>query len=78
MISLKVYEASWCGPCQRSHQLLKTIDNIPIEYIDISSSGRRGILGLPTIEIYKDGEVIDKIIGEIGIEDINKLKKLND
>ena len=78
MISLKVYEASWCGPCQRSHQLLTKLNDIQIKYIDIDSCGRKGITNLPTIEIYKDGSLIDKIVGELEQEDIQKIQKLNE
>lgn len=74
-ISIKVYEASWCKPCQRTRALLEKVDNpsIDIQFYDIEKVGRKGITNLPTIYISKNGEEIDKIIGELYEEDIEKI-----
>jgi thioredoxin 1 len=64
--------AEWCGPCLR---LAPTIDAIAAEYegraivgklnVDESPNtpGRYGIRGIPTLLLFRDGQVVDQIVG---------------
>ena len=64
--------AEWCGPCRR---LAPTVDAIATEYdgrvavakmnVDENPSipGRFMIRGIPTLLIFKNGELVDQIIG---------------
>lgn len=61
------YWADWCGPCK---QLAPVLDRLADRYageIDIvkmdtvdqpKTAAQRGVMGLPTIEIWKDGQVV--------------------
>lgn len=64
--------AQWCGPCRKLTPLLEQIqtefkDEIKIFKIDadknINSSKEYGISSLPTILIFKDGEVKEIMAG---------------
>ncbi|MBB4920448.1 thioredoxin [Streptosporangium saharense] len=64
--------AEWCPPCR---MIAPVLDEIETEYGDrvtiakINSddypeiSARYGVLGLPTLNLYKDGEVVRQIVG---------------
>ncbi|NOT33510.1 MAG: thioredoxin [Candidatus Eisenbacteria bacterium] len=64
--------APWCGPCR---QIAPTIDQLAIEYqgklkvvkvnVDenIETGGRYGVVGIPTLLIFKGGEVVEKLVG---------------
>ncbi|MFF4416486.1 thioredoxin [Streptosporangium sp. NPDC001559] len=64
--------AEWCPPCR---MIAPVLDEIDAEYGDrvtiakINSddhpeiSARYGVLGLPTLNLYKDGEVVRQIVG---------------
>jgi len=73
--------AEWCGPCRR---LAPTVDALATEYdgratvakmnIDENPNipGRLMIRGLPTILIFKNGELADQIMGLAPKEEIAK------
>ena len=64
--------ATWCGPCK---MLAPTIDAIATEYKDRAVVGkvdvdeneaiarRFGIMSIPTLFLFKDGEVVEKLVG---------------
>ena len=65
--------AAWCGPCKA---IAPAIDQIAAEYtgrlkvvkIDVDEnpdvSGRRyGIQGIPTLLLFKGGQVVEKLVG---------------
>ena len=64
--------AEWCGPC---HQLDPIVEELAEEYdrrvkfvkLDTEENfdvpARYGILGLPALLVFKDGEQVDEIIG---------------
>ncbi|MFF5208408.1 thioredoxin [Streptosporangium sp. NPDC000396] len=64
--------AEWCGPCRMIEPVLKEIeaeygDRVTIAKINSDDhpeiSARYGILGLPTLNLYKGGEVVQQIKG---------------
>ena len=64
--------ATWCGPCK---MLAPTIDAIATEYkdrvvvgkVDVDENEaiarRFGIMSIPTLFLFKDGEVVEKFVG---------------
>ena len=74
--------AEWCRPC---HMLAPTVDQIAKEYegklkvvkvnVDESSNSavRYNIRGIPTLLIFKDGEVADQIVGAVPKEQIQRV-----
>jgi thioredoxin 1 len=73
--------AEWCGPCRR---LAPTIDALASDYdgrvtvakLDVDENpnipSRYMVRGIPTMLIFKNGQLADTIVGLAGKEDIAK------
>ena len=76
--------AEWCGPCRR---LAPTVDELATDYdgrvvfaklnVDDNPSvvGRFSIRGIPTLLLFKGGQVVEQVVG---LADKDSLKKLID
>ncbi|WP_141432711.1 thioredoxin [Bacillus sp. 03113] len=77
--------APWCGPCKMIAPILEEIDHEMGDQVKITklnvdenpqTTGAFGVMSIPTLIIFKDGEVVDKVIGykpkEALIETISK------
>ena len=74
--------AEWCGPCR---MMAPTIDQIASEYagkvkvgkLDVDSNvqtaGRYQIRGIPTLLVFKGGQVIEQKVGAVGKSDVKKM-----
>lgn len=66
--------AEWCGPCR---MVAPIIDELATEYegkvtigkMDVDSNdevvGRFGIRNIPTVLFFKDGNMVDKVVGAV-------------
>jgi thioredoxin 1 len=64
--------AEWCGPC---HRLAPVLDELATEYegrvrivkLDVDANPetarKYGILSMPTLSVFRGGEVVSQIIG---------------
>ena len=61
------YFANWCGPCKLMGEVLENLEGIKIIKIDVDTheeiAREHGIMSIPTVEIYKNKEMIHKFIG---------------
>ncbi|MDQ7057820.1 MAG: thioredoxin TrxA [Ghiorsea sp.] len=66
--------APWCGPCKQIAPLLEEIaaemgDKVTIAKIDIDENpntpGKYGVRGIPTLSIFKDGNVQGTKVGAV-------------
>ena len=66
------YWAEWCGPCRMVGPVLEEIASEHGEKIDIVKlnvdenpvvTQRYGIMNIPTMSVFKDGEVVKEIVG---------------
>jgi thioredoxin 1 len=69
------FHADWCGPCK---MMAPVIDQIAVEYngrltvgkVDVDSDPgiamRYGIMGIPTLGIFQDGKMVDRLVGYPG------------
>lgn len=73
--------APWCGPCQIFAPILEEIEKefeekIKVYKINVDEnqniSNQYQIEAIPTIFIFKDGKIIDKIIGLITKEELKE------
>jgi len=64
--------APWCGPCRVAAPVLEKMAQEYQERLKVCKlnvdEGRQtaikyGIRGIPTLNVYKDGEVVDQIVG---------------
>ena len=74
--------AEWCGPCR---QMAPTIDVVASEYagkvkvgkVDVDANGntamRYNIRGIPTLLLFKGGQVVEQRVGAIGKSEVQKM-----
>jgi thioredoxin 1 len=65
--------APWCGPCRVVHPILEEIsnerDDLRIVSINVDenqqTAARFEILSIPTLLLFKDGEIAKRVIGAL-------------
>jgi len=64
--------APWCGPCKMIAPVLEELDaeigsQVKIAKLNVDENpdapARFGVMSIPTLIIFKDGQPVDKIIG---------------
>jgi thioredoxin 1 len=63
--------APWCGPCKMIAPILeeldKEVDALKIAKLNVDdnpeSASRFGVMSIPTLIIFKDGQPVDKVVG---------------
>ena len=73
--------AEWCRPC---HMLAPTVAEIAHDYADklkvtklnvdeaMNSAGRYNIRGIPTLLVFKNGQMVEQIVGAVPKDQIIK------
>ncbi|MFK7941637.1 MAG: thioredoxin [Paracoccaceae bacterium] len=71
--------AEWCGPCKQIGPALEEIaaemgEQVTIVKVNIDDSpnapSKYGVRGIPTLLLFKDGQVVDKKVGAAPKRDI--------
>ncbi len=74
--------ATWCGPCR---MMSPTVDALAEEYAgrakigklnvddNIESAGRFGIRSIPTMILFKAGQVMEQVVGSTSKESLKRI-----
>jgi thioredoxin 1 len=66
--------ATWCAPCKA---IAPTIDGIATDYVgkikvgkvnvdeNQATPSKYGVRGIPTVILFKDGKIVDQIVGAV-------------
>lgn len=71
-VALVDFWATWCGPCRMQSPIIDELDEemgdkINFSKMDVDANPNTpqkfGIMGIPTLLVKKDGEVVEKLVG---------------
>jgi len=76
--------ASWCGPCRMVAPIVEELagdyeGRLKVRKLNVDDNKqtptRYGVRGIPTLMLFKDGQVVDQIVGAVPK---NRIKELLD
>jgi thioredoxin 1 len=76
--------ATWCGPCQTMGPILDSVADeydgrIKVMKVNVDSNpvtpSKFGVRGIPTLILFKGGEVVDRIVGAVPRNTVDNLIK---
>lgn len=76
--------AAWCGPCRTVGPIVEELateyeGRVKVAKINVDDNKetptRYGVRGIPTLMLFKDGQVVDQIVGAVPK---NRIKELLD
>jgi len=84
MPALVDFWAAWCGPCRTVGPIVEELASeyagkIRVAKLDVDSNkdtpSKYGVRGIPTLMLFKNGQVVDQIVGAVPK---NRIKELLD
>jgi len=81
-LTLVDFYATWCGPCKQMHPVLEQLksdlgDSLRIIKIDVdkneSVSAAYRIQSVPTLMLFRSGQVLWRQSGAMGLNDLKRL-----
>src|SRR6185436_7604083 len=76
------FEADWCGPCKAMKPMIEDIANdyagrLTVATVDVDANNQTaykfGVRGVPTVMLFKNGEVVAQQVGLPRKADLTKL-----
>lgn len=79
------FYAEWCGPCKMAAPILDELsdsqDDVIIVKMNVDENqvtpGKFGVMSIPTVIVFKDGEEVDRKIGFGGREGYEEMIENN-
>jgi thioredoxin 1 len=74
--------AAWCGPCRTVGPIVEELADeykgkVKVAKLDVDANkevaGKYGVRGIPTLILFKDGQVVDQIVGAVPKSRIKEL-----
>ena len=69
------FYANWCGPCKMLSPVLEELENsrgVMVVKVDVDKNEEvarnYGVMSIPTLIMFKNGELVDKKVGYMSIE----------
>jgi len=78
--------AAWCSPCRMVAPIVEEIADEYVGKLTVGKlnvdehgpiAGQYGIMSIPTLGLFKDGKMVDKVIGFRGKADLVKMVEAN-
>ncbi len=78
--------APWCGPCKAIGPIVEELakeyqKKIKVAKINIDENGKTatsyGIMSIPTVMFFKNGKVVEQVVGEISKSEFKKKIEAN-
>jgi thioredoxin 1 len=83
-VTLVDFYADWCGPCQMLIPIIDELsENLPtgtnVVKVNVDESGelaaRYGVMGIPSLKVFKDGEVVEEATGVLQKDQLIEMLK---
>jgi thioredoxin 1 len=80
-VALVDFYADWCGPCQALKPVLEKLSDdfkgkVAFGKINVDhnreTAGKYGIMSIPTLIIFKNGKLADRLVGAMPTETIKQ------
>ena len=73
------FYADWCGPCRMLGPILEELEGIDILKVNVDTfheiSNKYGVMSIPTLILFNNGQEVSKSIGLRSKEEIEKMLK---